>query len=239
MDNKPNYYAIIPASVRYDKKIPPGAKLMYGEMVALAKKEGYCWATNAYFADLYNVSSRSVQSWISSLSKNKHITIHEIMTPQGTLRKIFLLELRGEKKSSGGGEEKPTEGEKKSSTRIIQENNTMKGSQGSPDPQLKEEEREIIPTDDDGNELKPRWTKPREEKKVKETYLSLLNWAAQRRNLKFTDPKKQFKAFSMLEQAEITRGKAMERWIEMENDPYWDENGFDWFNVAQSFNRKA
>lgn len=43
MNEKPGYYAIIPAGVRYDKQLPQGAKLLYGEITALTNKNGYCW----------------------------------------------------------------------------------------------------------------------------------------------------------------------------------------------------
>ena len=33
--HKPNYYAIIPANVRYDEKLSPNEKLFYGEITAL------------------------------------------------------------------------------------------------------------------------------------------------------------------------------------------------------------
>ena len=56
----PNYYAIIPANVRYDKTLRPNAKLLYGEITALSNTEGYCWATNSYFANLYDVESASI-----------------------------------------------------------------------------------------------------------------------------------------------------------------------------------
>lgn len=73
---KPSYYAIIPADVRYSN-IPPSAKLMYGEITALSGKEGYCWASNKYFAELYNVSRETVSRWIKQLVEagfiNKHI----------------------------------------------------------------------------------------------------------------------------------------------------------------------
>ena len=67
MENKPNYYAIIPADVRYSK-ITPNAKLLFAEITALTNKEGYCWANNNYFAELYDVEKRSVQNWLKELS---------------------------------------------------------------------------------------------------------------------------------------------------------------------------
>ena len=40
-ENKINYYAIIPATVRYDSELKPAEKLLYGEVTALANKNGY------------------------------------------------------------------------------------------------------------------------------------------------------------------------------------------------------
>lgn len=63
---KPSFYAVIPADVRY-ADITPNAKLLYGEITALCSKEGYCWAGNSYFANLYQVDNRTVSRWINEL----------------------------------------------------------------------------------------------------------------------------------------------------------------------------
>jgi hypothetical protein len=74
MKEKPTYYAIIPANVRYSN-LKPNAKLLYGEITALSNKLGYCYATNNYFSDLYNVSKNTISSWLSDLKKLGFITI--------------------------------------------------------------------------------------------------------------------------------------------------------------------
>lgn len=91
-----NYYAILPASVRYDKNLSINAKLLYAEITSLSNKEGYCWATNEYFSNLYNNSDRTIQRWLKELVDKNYITI-EIITNRyedGTVkksRKIYII----------------------------------------------------------------------------------------------------------------------------------------------------
>lgn len=82
MNEKPNFYAIIPANIRY-ADITPNAKLLYGEITALSSKEGFCFASNQYFADLYKVSKVSISKWIKELTDNKFIE-SEIIYKQGS-----------------------------------------------------------------------------------------------------------------------------------------------------------
>ncbi len=89
---RPGYYAIIPADVRYDDRLPPNAKLLYGEIAALIGKDGYCYATNQYFAEIYSCTLKSISRLISALEEMNYI-VTEIERDQfGKVkrRKIYL-----------------------------------------------------------------------------------------------------------------------------------------------------
>lgn len=60
---KTGYYAILVATVRYDKRLSANEKLLYAEITALTNLFGFCMASNNYFAELYGVSVRTVSTW--------------------------------------------------------------------------------------------------------------------------------------------------------------------------------
>ena len=92
---KSNYYAVIPAIVRYDKDLTDKAKLLYGEITCLCNKEGYCFATNNYFSNLYNCTPRAIQFTLSKLQEKGYI---KIIVENNYQRKIYLTDaLRYEK----------------------------------------------------------------------------------------------------------------------------------------------
>lgn len=92
-EDRPGYYAVIPADVRYDDRIPANAKLLYGEISALIGADGFCYASNAYFASLYKLSERTVSGLIGKLQENKYIEIvlkKDPKTGQVVKRQIYL-----------------------------------------------------------------------------------------------------------------------------------------------------
>ena len=78
MEEKPNYYSVIPAIVRYDNELKPNEKLLYGEITSLTNKNNECWATNSYFARLYNVNSATISRWISHLKEKGDVVVEFI-----------------------------------------------------------------------------------------------------------------------------------------------------------------
>ena len=91
----PGYYAIIPADVRYAKNLNANAKLLYGEITALCNKEGYCWASNTYFAELYGCTPQSISNWIQELVSQDFIRT-ENFPERGNLRHIYLNHSRNQ-----------------------------------------------------------------------------------------------------------------------------------------------
>ena len=75
MNNKPNYYAVLTAEVRYDKSLSSSEKLFYAEITALANKNGYCYASNSFFAELYDVKKSTISAWVKKLTEKGHISV--------------------------------------------------------------------------------------------------------------------------------------------------------------------
>ena len=91
-ETRPGYYAIIPADVRYDDRIPANAKLLYGEISALIGADGFCFASNQYFAKIYGMSSDSITRLLKSLEDHGYLRreVEKDRTGQVVRRKIWL-----------------------------------------------------------------------------------------------------------------------------------------------------
>lgn len=85
---RPNYYGVLPADVRYDPDVTPSAKILFAEITALSNLTGTCWATNKYFADLYSVLPNRISVWVKQLETKGFISTKTI---EGGLRGISIV----------------------------------------------------------------------------------------------------------------------------------------------------
>ena len=91
MEEKPNYYAVIPANVRYDEDLKANAKLLYGEITALTYKTGICYASNNYFARLYQVDASAISKWVKNLQDKNYISVNYVKENNQIIRREIRI----------------------------------------------------------------------------------------------------------------------------------------------------
>lgn len=74
-DFKIGYYAVIPSRILFNEELKPNEKLLYAIITILANKEGYCFASNSYLAELFNVQAHTISNWISHLNKLNFVCV--------------------------------------------------------------------------------------------------------------------------------------------------------------------
>lgn len=89
-----SYYAIIPAYIRYNKELKFAERLLYGEITALSNKQGYCFASNRYFANLYDVSISTISRWISHLVELNTLYVEVVRNDKKEIieRRIYVID---------------------------------------------------------------------------------------------------------------------------------------------------
>lgn len=136
MEEQPNYFATIPANVRYDEDLRANEKLLYGEITALSSKFGECWASNNYFARLYKVTPQAISLWINHLKDKGYITIEYIKKDKVVEKRIIKLGVstyidRVSTNVDGGYQQ------------MFKENNTSNNNTGDNKKIIEEYEKEI------------------------------------------------------------------------------------------------
>lgn len=84
-----SYWAQLPSEVRYSEELSSTAKLLYAELSALIGEDGYCWATNTYFAGVLGVSERTISRMISQMEAAGFIRCEMAATDNGSERRIY------------------------------------------------------------------------------------------------------------------------------------------------------
>ncbi len=69
-------FLIIPLSVADDERLYDGAKILYGRIHALCRKEGFCWATNEYFAMQHGKGVKTIGRWLRNLEDSGYIKMN-------------------------------------------------------------------------------------------------------------------------------------------------------------------
>lgn len=148
---RPNYYGIMPANVRYDNNLKPMEKIMYSEITALSNKNGYCNASNKYFVELYKVHKDTVSSWINNLKKYGYVEI-ELIKENNCVkeRRIYIVggigkkadtylekDLEGIGKKADRGIGKKAEGNNTSNNNTSNNNKELSSLENQP-PKTKE-----------------------------------------------------------------------------------------------------
>lgn len=90
-ENKIGYYAIIPSTVLFNEKIKANEKLLYALITVLSNKEGYCFASNKYLANLLKVQPHTVSIWVSHLRELGFVCLDIIKNDKGEViqRRIY------------------------------------------------------------------------------------------------------------------------------------------------------
>ena len=98
MAEKPSFYAILPADVRYAEDLTSLQKILYAEITALTNKEWYCYAGNSYFAELYKKDPTRVSKTISDMQKKWYLQVSR-ENESWFVRRIYVWELKELKKT--------------------------------------------------------------------------------------------------------------------------------------------
>ena len=70
-------------------------KLLYAVITVLSNKEGYCYASNNYLADLFNSKPHTISNWVSHLNKLKFIHVELIRDEKNEIiqRRIYINDI--------------------------------------------------------------------------------------------------------------------------------------------------
>lgn len=167
---RPGYYAIIPADVRYDDRIPANAKLLYGEVSALIGAGGFCYASNQYFARIYGMSVDSISRLFKKLEENGYIKreIEKDHSGQVVRRKIYLCASVPQiqppdfftdtplQNNREGTDKK--DGETNTSNTVLKENKKEKRKSAKPEPLTDEQLHDAVVAGISGI-AKPSWSR--------------------------------------------------------------------------------
>jgi len=88
--NESPLFAIIPMSILENKNLSANAKLLYGEIMALSKRSGKCYATNEHLSKVLGLKKTSIPNLLRELSGSGLVIIDIKRSKEGTYRDIMV-----------------------------------------------------------------------------------------------------------------------------------------------------
>ncbi len=92
---EPNFFAVLPVKIIRDKSLTATEKILFACITSLTRENGYCYASNKYFAEILGISTTRISHLLSILDDKKYIKrgIRQGLANNvvGTERKIFIL----------------------------------------------------------------------------------------------------------------------------------------------------
>ena len=85
-------FVVITGQVHFDKNLSDKDVRIYGYISALANSKGYCYATNKYLAETFDVSEKTIQRAVSSLVSKGYLNPVIMRDSEGMVveRRLYL-----------------------------------------------------------------------------------------------------------------------------------------------------
>ncbi len=83
-----SFFTIIPATIRHDNNLTLLQKMLLGDLIGLADKDGYCAVSNSYLAKLFDRNPRYISEQLRELERGGYIKMDN---KNGRRRKILLI----------------------------------------------------------------------------------------------------------------------------------------------------
>ncbi|MCR4790713.1 MAG: helix-turn-helix domain-containing protein [Treponemataceae bacterium] len=68
-------FIIVPDFVIQDTSIPEGEKLLFGEIASNSLEKGFCWFSNKYLMQRFNIGERTASRWVNDLKHKGYINV--------------------------------------------------------------------------------------------------------------------------------------------------------------------
>ena len=68
-------FIIVPYFIIEDTRIMNGEKLLFGEIASNSLETGFCWFSNKYLMQRFNIGERTASRWVNELKEKGYITV--------------------------------------------------------------------------------------------------------------------------------------------------------------------